>query len=107
MDWIISNASSTRQLESAARLALGVKLEAGVVGDVDPDMHVRDPAKMPDERGPFDSPHVPLAVVAQIERSAALPLAIEGEMAGVEAPLRVEHLHRFGLVGTPVRFDKR
>src|SRR5579872_6054807 len=107
MEWIISNASSPGQLESAARSALGVKLGAGIVGNVDPHVHVWHTAKMPDERGPFNAPHVPFAVITQIERSAALSLAIEGEMAGVEAPLRVEHLHRFGLVGPPVRLDER
>src|SRR4029077_6349474 len=54
------------QADHTCNSSLGVELEARVIGDVHPDVHVRHAAEVPDERGPFDAPHVPFAIVSQV-----------------------------------------
>ena len=79
---------------------LRVEFHARVVGDVDPDVHVRGAAVVPDERRAFEPPDVPDAVFADVL------LGEVGEVAGVEAALLFEALERFVAVGLTVGLDQ-
>ena len=69
---------------------LGIQLHARIAANVDPHVYVRRAAEIEDERRPFQSPNVPLPVVAEVDRFAVAPLAEEREPAGVQSSLMIE-----------------
>src|SRR5437667_2365673 len=70
----------------------GVQLYRRVVGHVDPDMHVRMAAEVPDEGGPLQPPVVPLAVVADVA------VLVKRQAALIQSTLAPQALQRLVLI---------
>src|SRR5262249_19202626 len=81
-------------------LPLGVERDRRVVGDVDPDVDVREAAVVPDERRPLQPPVVPLAVLAEVA------FLVEGQVALVEAAQLAQAFEGLVLVLLAVRLDQ-
>ena len=47
--------------------AMRIQWHIGIVRNIHPDVNVRCAAEVPDERRSFQTPHVPLPVVAKIQ----------------------------------------
>ena len=73
---------------------------SGILGNMDPDMHVRKTAEVPDERRTFDAPVVPLAVVAQIV------LLIKCQAAGLQSTHAPQAMANLLLIFTAVRLKE-
>jgi hypothetical protein len=81
-------------------LPLRVQFDVRIVRDVDPHVHVREPAEVPHERRPLQAPVVPLAVVADVS------LLVEGQAAAVQPALALQARQRLVLVVLTVVLDE-
>ena len=66
----LSDHSNRRPIDSIGRLnggvVLGIELDVGTVGDVDPDVNVRRTAEVPNEGWSFQAPVVPDAILTDV-----------------------------------------
>ncbi len=63
------------------RILIGIQLDVGCVCHINPNMHVRFAAEIPDERWALKTPVVPDAIFAKI------PFLVESEPTGIQTAL--------------------
>ena len=80
---------------------MGIQLDAGCVRHINPNMHVRFAAEIPDERRAFEPPVVPGPVFAKI------PFLVESEPTGIETALDFQTASHLVSIRLAERFQQQ